>query len=73
MNKEKEFISVEELRANFERIAILAGFDIERTATASGLKAYSRDTLLFWSGYWSAARDYGIISPNENGLTGTGK
>ncbi len=67
--KKEEFISAEELRANFERMAVSIMFDIKRNPKTGDYASHPRDTFSLWIGYWTSAKEYGVISPQTRAAT----
>lgn len=56
--------TLQELRSEFEEMAVSCMFDITRTKTG----AYTdrgRSTYMLWAGYWECAKINGIITGDD--------
>jgi len=61
------YISLEELRKQFEGMAMSNMFDIERLPTGE-YKSTGRNTFILWAGFWECAKNNGIIDHNSDAL-----
>lgn len=62
--KNLQRISVKELRRQFEDMARLKHFDLERNCVGE-YGSTERNTFILWAGYWECAKNNGIIPINS--------
>jgi len=60
--------TVNELRAEFERMAVSSFFDIDRLPNGE-YKTTGRNTFMLWAGYWECAKANGVIPTDSCALT----
>ena len=59
--------TIQELREQFERMAVSSHFDIVRMDNGE-YRTSGRNTFMLWAGFWECAKINGVIDPESSAL-----